>query len=158
MLNTRASIHKTVDALVLGLSLLLEDYGSIQPGAGPYPSLAVRILSDDRQRPAHFGRLTPRTPAGAHRETLVVECEVRTQSSTWNQALHYAGLLRAGMDERSIVRRTWLLDADTPNPNPAAAGSIRFGESQLTMVTAEGQPDCKSAFLTWECQVEVPIP
>jgi hypothetical protein len=65
--------------------------------------------------------------------------------------------LRDGLDEQTVARRTWLLDPDTVNPNPASAGSIRFGVSQLTTLAAEEKPDYKSAFLTWECQVEVPL-
>jgi hypothetical protein len=157
VLNTRASINKAVQALNLGIPVVFDDYQPTRPGAGEYPSVCVRVLSDNRQPTRHLGRLTPQTPAGAHQETAVVECEVRTQSQTFNQAAYYAGILRDGLDEQTVARRTWLLDPDTVNPNPAEAGSIRFGVSQLTTLAAEGKPDYKSAFLTWECQVEVPV-
>lgn len=157
MLNTRASINKAFEGINLGLPISFEDYQTVPPGAGEYPSVAVRIMGDDRQTPRHIGRQTPGSPKGAHRETLTVECEVRTESQTWNQAVHYAGLIRAALDERRITRSTWLIDAETVNPNPAAAGFVRFGPSQLTPLSAEDQPVFKSAFLTWECSVEVPI-
>lgn len=157
MLNTRASINKAVEALNLSPSLLFDDYQSLRPGTGPYPAIAVRVLDDQRQRPIHFSRRTPRSPIGAHRETLVVECEVRTRSRTWNEAVYYAGLIRDALDEKTIARRSWLLDLDSINLAPASAGFIMFGPSALTTLEAEDQPEYKSAFLTWEVQVEVPI-
>lgn len=156
MLNTRASINKIVEGLALGLPLDFEDR-DMPPGAGEYPSLAVRILGDDRRKAKYFGRRTPLSPLGAHQETLVLECEVRTKSTTWNQAMAYVVTIRASIDEKRFARRTWLLTAGTANPAPADAGWIQFGESRLNPLIAEGQPEYRSAFLTWECLVEVPV-
>ncbi|MFO7172054.1 MAG: hypothetical protein DIU70_003665 [Bacillota bacterium] len=160
-LNTRASLNKAfeeaVQTLGLGLTVQYDQYAPLQPGAGPYPSLVVRILDDQAQPVTHFGRRTPRSPTGAKRYRLMVEAEVRTQSPTFNQAAHIASLLRSYFDGRQIPRRTWLLNATTPNPSPADAGFIRFTEeSRLDLLQDEQQQNYKSAFLTWEVEVEIP--
>lgn len=157
MLNTRASLAKVFAGLGLGLLLDVEDYQTMPPGGPRYPSLAVRVLTSNRQQTAHLGQRTPFCPAGGHREVMMVECEVRTQSATWNEAMQFAGTIRNALDETAQSRRTWLLDATTPNPNPADAGFVRFGVSNLTCVQDDQQSQFKSAFLTWECQTEVPI-
>lgn len=158
MLNTRASIDKAfAGAGLVGVQLLLDDYQALQLGTGPYPSLAVRILDAGAPVDQHLGQRTPRSPAGAERYTLVIEGEVRTNSPTWNEAIGYADQLRAVFDKTTFARQTWLLDPKTANPTPTTAGFIRFNRATLTTLQDESQPDYKSAFLTWEAQVEVPI-
>jgi hypothetical protein len=157
VLNTRVSLNKVFDGLGLGLLIAFDDYQSLQPGVGPYPGLVVRVLGDKGQPTRHLGNQTPQSPAGARRETLVVECEVRTESATFNQAVYYAGLISSAVSGKRFVRRKWLLDPDTANPNPVDAGFVSFGQFDTTLLEAEGQPRFKSAFLTWEVAAEVPV-
>lgn len=158
MINTRASINKAVEALNLGIPVEFEDNQAIEPGAGAYPSVFIRVLSDERQRPAHFGRLAPgATTGGVHREALVLEAEVRSRSTTWNEADYYAGLLRDGLSERTLTRKIWLLDADSINPAPVTAGLIRMGVARVDHVEDDQQPQFRSAVVTWaDIEVEVP--
>lgn len=157
MLNTWASINKEFAAQQAAFGVAAIYFEEMPVGAGQYPSLAVTILRQDPEEIQYFSERTPRSPTGAKAFTLLLECQVRTKSATWNQANSIAERIRNYFDWLTFDRRTWLNPDGTVNPSPQISGFIHFLQARVDPLQDQQDRQYKSIFLTWEVEWEKPL-